>query len=76
MLAARRAVTTVTKKVATTAELTEIGDNSSKLDIEIESIRRLMMKVSQRQQTTARKQKNFSKGKTKAEYESIARGRL
>ena len=58
------------------AELTETGDSSSRLDIEIESIRRLMMKVSQKQQTTTRKRRNFSKGKTKAEYESIAGGRM
>ena len=34
------------------------------------------MKVSHKQQTTTRKQKNLSKGKTKAEYESIAGGRM
>ena len=59
MLAARRAVIA---KETTTTETTEIGDNS-RLDREIESIRRLMMKVSQRQQTIARKQKNLSKRK-------------
>ena len=38
--------TTVTAKAATAAELTEIGDNSSKLDIEIEEIWQLMMQQS------------------------------
>ena len=82
MLAVRRAVTA---KTTTAVETTEFGSSSSKqrnfqteerLDIEIESIKRLMMKVSQRQQTTARKKRNFSKGKTKAEYEGIAGGRM
>ena len=73
MLAARRVVTA---EAATTTELTEIGNSRSRLDIEIESIRRLMMKVSQKQQTTARKQKNLSKGKKKVEYKGITGGRM
>ena len=34
------------------------------------------MKVSQKQQKAVRKKNNFSKGRTKAEYESIAGGRM
>ena len=63
----------------------EVGDNSSgqskfqtedKLDMEIENIRGLMMKVSQKQQTTARKKKNFSKGRKRRDCESTAGGKL
>ena len=82
MLATRRAVTV---KATTTAETTEFGSSNSKqinfqieerLDIEIESIRRLMMKVSQRQETTTRKQKNLSKRKTTKYCESTTSGTM
>ena len=46
-----------------------------KLDIEIENTRRLMMKVSQKK-TTARKQSNNNKEKTRIECESIASGKM
>ena len=51
----------------------QIEDN---LEGEIESIRRLMMKVSQKKKTATRKQRNISKGKTRRDCESIARGKL
>ena len=44
--------------------------------IEIVSIRRLMMKVSQKQQTSARKLRNLGKRKTREECESIVGGKL
>ena len=70
---------------ATLAAATESEGSSSRqsnfqtkerLDIEIESIGRLMMKVSQKQQTTTRKQRNFSKRKTRTKCESIVGGKL
>ena len=74
----------VTAREANLAE-TEIGSSSSgqrnfqmedNLDKEIENIRRLMVKVSQKQQTTAREQRNFNKGKTRRDCECIAGGEL
>ena len=47
-----------------------------KLDGEIENIRELMMNVSQKQQIAASKQKDFRKGKTRRDCESIAGGNL
>ena len=44
--------------------------------MEIDSIRRLMMKVSQKQQIAARKQRKFGNGRTRTESESIAGGKL
>lgn len=50
--------------------------SSNRLDIEIEIIRKLMMKVSPNQQTEARKKRNFSKRKTAKDCESIVSGAM
>jgi len=60
----------------TLAAATGSESSSSRLDIEIEIIRRLMMKVSPKQQIAARKKKNFSKRKTEKDCESIVSGAM
>ena len=64
---------------------TEIGSSSrgkddfqleDKLDMEIEYIRRLMVRMSLKQQTATRKQKDLCTGRTKVDSESIVGGDL
>ena len=82
MLVATILKAVITTKATTIAEIESSSrrqrnfQTENKLNIEIENIRRLMMKVSKKKKTTTRKQRNFSKGKTRTEYESTTSGKL